>query len=118
MEQTEPTYPIKVVAGNSVNDFDPKLKQSYVQSWNLSFQRELDRSTVVDVRYVGNHAVGLWRQVNINEINIFENGFLDEFKVLLGKNREPGPKRHAGGNHWANFIEAVKTRNRSSVIIT
>jgi predicted dehydrogenase len=37
----------------------------------------------------------------------------DEFKVLLGKNREPGPKRHAGGNHWANFIEAVKTRNRA-----
>jgi hypothetical protein len=80
-EATTPTYPIPVGAGVSVNDFDPKLKMSYVQSWNLSFQREISRSTVLDVRYVGNHSVGLWRQSNINEINIFENHFLDEFKA-------------------------------------
>ena len=39
-------------------------------------QRELTRDTVLEVRYVGNHGTDLWRQVNINEINIFENGFL------------------------------------------
>jgi len=80
-EPNAPAYPLPVLSGNSVNDFDPNLRQGYVQSWNLSFQRELTRSTVLDVRYVGNHAVGLWRQVNLNEVNIFENGFLDEFKV-------------------------------------
>ena len=79
-EPAKPAYPIAVNAGNSVNDFDPNLKMGYVQSWNVSFQRELAKSTVIDVRYVGNHAVGLWRQVNLNEVNIFENGFLDEFK--------------------------------------
>ena len=36
---------------------------------------------MLDVRYVGNHSVGLWRQVNLNEVNIFENGFLNEFKA-------------------------------------
>lgn len=81
VEPAKPTYPLPVNSGQSVNDFDPNLRQGYVQSWNVSFQRELDRSTVLDVRYVGNHSVGLWRQVNINEVNIFENGFLDEFKV-------------------------------------
>jgi hypothetical protein len=80
-EPTKPTYPIAVNAGNSVNDFDPKLRMGYVQSWNLSFQREVSRSTVLDVRYVGNHSVGLWRQSNLNEVNIFENKFIDEFKV-------------------------------------
>jgi hypothetical protein len=80
-EPTKPTYPIPVNAGQSVNDFDPNLKMGYVQSWNLSFQRELAKSTVLDVRYVGNHAVGLWRQINLNEVNIFENGFLNEFKI-------------------------------------
>ncbi len=80
-EPVKPAYPIPVSAGNSVNEFDPNLKMSYVQSWNLSFQRELSHSTVLDVRYVGNHSVGLWRQVNLNEVNIFENGFLDEFKI-------------------------------------
>ncbi|HJZ99435.1 MAG TPA: TonB-dependent receptor [Candidatus Solibacter sp.] len=79
-EPVKPSYPIAVNAGNSVNDFDPNLKMGYVQSWNLSFQRELARSTVIDVRYVGNHSVGLWRRVDLNEVNIFENGFLDEFK--------------------------------------
>ena len=33
----------------------------YVQSWNFGFQRELDRNTVVDFRYTGNHGTDLWR---------------------------------------------------------
>ncbi len=78
-----PTYPIPVVAGNSVNEFDPNLRMGYVQSWTLSFQRELNQNTVLDVRYVGNHGVGLWRQSNLNEVNIFENGFADEFKIAM-----------------------------------
>jgi len=76
-----PSYPIPVLAGNGVNDFDPNLRMGYVQSWTLSFQRELANSTVLDLRYVGNHGVGLWRQSNLNEVNIFENGFLDEFNI-------------------------------------
>ena len=35
---------------------------------------------MLEVRYVGNHGTDLWRQVNINEVNIFENGFLSEFQ--------------------------------------
>ena len=30
------------------------------------------------------------------------------YKVYLGKNEEPGPERDAGGDHYANFIEAVR----------
>jgi predicted dehydrogenase len=37
----------------------------------------------------------------------------DEFRVLLGTRREPGPKRREAGNHFANFIEAVRSRNRA-----
>src|SRR5262249_4148746 len=66
-EPAKPTYPIPVNAGQSVNDFDPNLKMGYVQSWNIGLQRELSKSTVMEVRYVGNHGVGLWRQVNLNE---------------------------------------------------
>ena len=32
---------------------EPNLKMGYVQSWNLSLQRALDRNTVVDFRYIG-----------------------------------------------------------------
>ncbi len=50
-----------------------------MQSWSVGIQRQLSQDTVLEVRYVGNHGTGLWRQENINEVNIFENGFLNEF---------------------------------------
>ncbi|MGH9657208.1 MAG: hypothetical protein ACRD96_01625, partial [Bryobacteraceae bacterium] len=49
--------------------------------WSLSLQRELGQDMVIDLRYVGNHGTGLWRLVNLNEVNIVENGFLDEFRA-------------------------------------
>jgi Carboxypeptidase regulatory-like domain len=73
-----PQFPLTPSFTDSVNDFDPHLKLGYVQSWNVGYQRELSRNTVVEVRYTGNHGVSLWRQVNLNETNIYENGFLNE----------------------------------------
>ncbi len=78
---TTPIYPIPLASNISINEIDPTLRQAYVQNWVFSLQREIVKDTVLDVRYVGNHAVGLWRQLNLNEVNIFENGFLKEFQV-------------------------------------
>jgi hypothetical protein len=75
-----PSYPLQVVSGNGVFDFDPHLRPGYVQSWTLSVQREIFK-TAIDVRYVGNHGTSLWRRFNLNEVNIIENGFLDEFRL-------------------------------------
>ena len=76
-----PTYPIPASLNTSVNGFDPNLKLGYVQSWNIGFQRELTRNSVVEIRYVGNHGTDLWRQYNLNEVNIIENGFLNDFNI-------------------------------------
>ena len=78
---TTPSFPISAIAGNSVADFSPNMKVGYVQSWDLGFQRELTRDTVLEIRYVANHGTDLWRQINLNEVNVFENGFLNEFNV-------------------------------------
>jgi hypothetical protein len=67
--------------GIGPNAFIPNLKTPYVEQWSLSFQREIMRDTVVELRYVGNHGVKLFRQYDLNEVNIFENGFLQEFKA-------------------------------------
>jgi hypothetical protein len=75
-----PSYPLAIAAGSSVADFSPNLRTGYVQSWDIGLQREITRDTVLEVRYVGNHGTDLWRQVNLNEVNIFENGFLSEFQ--------------------------------------
>ena len=34
----------------------------------------------------------------------------DAYEVYLGQKREPGPKRKAGGDHFANFLKAVRSR--------
>ena len=70
-------------AGVSVNAFDPNLKVGYVQSYTFGLQRELTKDTVFEARFVGNHGTRLWRQIELNQVNINENGFLDEFKIAM-----------------------------------
>jgi hypothetical protein len=65
---------------NSFLSANPNLRTPYVQNWGLGIQRELGHNVALEVRYVGNHAVHLWRAFNLNEVNIFENGFLKEFQ--------------------------------------
>lgn len=66
--------------GVTLRTYSPNLKIGYVQSWQFGIQRELNPNTVLELRYVGNRGTRLWRGVNINEVNIFENGFLKEFE--------------------------------------
>lgn len=33
------------------------------------------------------------------------------YKVLLGRNQEPGPAKDAGGDHYKNFIDAVRAKD-------
>jgi hypothetical protein len=76
---TAPAFPIALTQSNSTNSFDPDLKTGTVHSFSFGYQRELDRNTVVEVRYVGNRGVDLQRQYNLNEFNTIENRFSEEF---------------------------------------
>jgi hypothetical protein len=76
-----PTYPFQGVVTDSANAFNPNLQLGYVQSWSFGIQREINRDTVIEARYVGNRGVKLWQQYNLNEVNLIENGFLNEFKL-------------------------------------
>ena len=76
-----PSYPMPGSVSNSVNVIDPNLKMPYVQSWAFGIQREVTRNTVLEVRYVGNHLSRQWTTENLNEINVVENGFLNEFQL-------------------------------------
>jgi hypothetical protein len=65
--------------GQASNAFDPNLRPPMVESWNAGIQRELTPNLVLELRYQANHGVGLTDSFNLNEVNIFENGFLNEF---------------------------------------
>jgi hypothetical protein len=65
--------------GNGLWAIDPNLATPYVQGWSFGIEREVTPNTAIEVRYAGNHAIKVFRAVDYNEVNIFENGFLQEF---------------------------------------
>lgn len=74
-----PVYPNTGLITDAVNTFTPNMKTGYVESWSFGIQREINSNTVFEARYVGNRGHQLWRQVDLNETNLYENGFLNEF---------------------------------------
>jgi len=65
--------------GNGLWAFDPNLRTPYVQQWSVGIEREISSNTAIEIRYAANHAVKIYRALDYNETNIFENGFLQEF---------------------------------------
>ncbi len=54
--------------------------------------------------------------------NIFfgPNGYVavegyDRYKSFLGKEQQPGPAKVEGGNNWANFIDALRSRDKGKL---
>ncbi len=66
-------------SGNNVQGLiDPNLRTPYVQQWNFGVQREW-KGIVFEGSYIGNHAVKLLRQIDFNQINVNQAGFLQDF---------------------------------------
>jgi hypothetical protein len=84
---TLPAYKVPLRASDnlSVNPFavigmvDPNLNRPYVQQYSIGVQHDL-KGTMIEARYVGNHVVGAYRAFDYNQVQIRENGFLDDFR--------------------------------------
>jgi Carboxypeptidase regulatory-like domain len=81
-----PVYPITNQPGgylisDAASIYDPNYKLPYVMSWSFGLQREITKNMAIEVRYVGNRGLRNRMNFNLNEINIVENGFLNEFKL-------------------------------------
>jgi hypothetical protein len=61
--------------------FSPDLRVPSAQTYQVGVQRSLGQRMAFEVRYVGSRSSGNWRTNNYNELNIVENGFLDEFRL-------------------------------------
>ncbi len=76
-----PTLPASTLTfGNSFFAMNPNIRQPYVENWNIGIERQINRGSAIEIRYVGNEAHHTWFSENLNEVNIQENGFLTEFK--------------------------------------
>jgi hypothetical protein len=58
---------------------NPNLRTPYVQQWNFSLENQW-KGVIFNTSYIGNHAVGLFRQIDLNQINVNQGGFLQDFK--------------------------------------
>jgi hypothetical protein len=66
-----------------------KRPAPYIQTFNFSVQHELMPRMTVQVSYVGTKGTGLFHNTELNEDNIFENGFLNAFNVTRAGGTAP-----------------------------
>lgn len=71
-----------VNAGNFFNTafaIDPNLQMQRNMEYSFGLQREIGFNTVVEVRYVGGRSNNMVRGIDINQVDIIKNGFLQDF---------------------------------------
>ncbi|HYG99772.1 MAG TPA: carboxypeptidase regulatory-like domain-containing protein [Terriglobales bacterium] len=83
---------------------DPKLKTPRTHMWGFSIQRELPRSMVLELNYLGRHGTSLFGGYDSNAHEIFKNGFLDAFNTV----------KNGGDSPLINALLAGKTANGSA----
>lgn len=85
---TVPTFPRPFTATNgaafsnfgTVFAVDPNLQTGRTQEYSFGIQREVGFQSVVEVRYVGSYSNNLIRAVDLNQVQIFNNGFFADFQ--------------------------------------
>lgn len=75
-----PQYPLTDVVTGDINLFDPDIQVPFADTWTVGLQRAISTNMAVEVRYVGTRSRDNWQVIDYNEVNIVENGFLDEFR--------------------------------------
>ncbi|MEK7855737.1 MAG: hypothetical protein AAB288_06580, partial [Acidobacteriota bacterium] len=55
---------------------DPNIEVPKIEQYSFGVQRELMDGLALEVRYVGSRSKSLVRGIDINQINIFNNGFV------------------------------------------
>lgn len=83
---------------------DPNLRAPKTNMWGLDIQRDIGKGIIVDIAYIGRKAWGLFGAYDINQVDIFRNGFLREYNIVA-----------AGGNSALfNQIYGPDTRRLST----
>jgi hypothetical protein len=100
----------------SFSGYDPNFVPPLVQNWNVSLERQLNRTMTLAVRYVGNITTHLTSGTGLNAANIFENGILDAFQVTqAGGNAALFDKLFNGLNLGLGAVNGTTVTGSASV---
>jgi len=88
LAQTPSTYQTTLNQSNlffqgagGVAAINPHIKQPYTESYTLGYQRQITSRSAIEIRYVGNRSIHDWLNLNYNEVNGLNNGFLQDFQA-------------------------------------
>ena len=70
------------VGTGSIRVIDPNLQTPYTHGWALSYQRALFRNTLFEIAYVGRRGEHLFGAYDVNQAEIFNNGFVEAFNTV------------------------------------
>ena len=105
-QATAPESQFTFQNSTGVNGLNPNIQQPYSESWNFGIQRGIGRTRAFEIRYNGNRTIHQWLHTNPNEVNIFENGFLQEFKQAQANLAANGGASFAGPTPLPIFTAA------------
>ncbi len=78
-------YPIAARPGR-IDDIGlmlPEISVGRARTFTASLLRSASESTTVEVRWVGTRGTPLWGVEDYNEIDVFQNGFYNEFRLAM-----------------------------------
>ncbi len=117
-------YPTKVSAmgGHFMFDDDQQTPNDLVAMFEFE-EGSKKKFLVFEVRHwMTNHEAGLGEKGDPNTIgNTFygSKGYLvfdgPGYRTYLGKEQQPGPARAEGGKHFANFLNAMRSRKQAEL---
>ena len=61
---------------------DSEFQSPLTHGWALSYQREVFKGNVMEVAYIGRRAENLFGAYDVNQAEIFSNGFLEAFNIV------------------------------------
>ncbi|MDZ4858813.1 MAG: Gfo/Idh/MocA family oxidoreductase [Candidatus Hydrogenedentes bacterium] len=103
------------MGGKYLWDDDKETPNFITTSFHYPDAGEMGKQLVFEVRpWISNDEGG----ANIGVLIYGKEGYMvipsySKYETFLGEKKEPGPSGDKGGDHWANFLEAVTTRDAS-----
>jgi hypothetical protein len=76
-------------SSNAIHVVDSNMVTPKAHQWGLSIQREIGWRTVIELNYLGRRGVNLFGGYNVNQAEIFSNGFLEAFNVVKAGGESP-----------------------------
>lgn len=113
---------VQAMGGHFVFDDDQETPNTLVATFEFPAAKDAEKKMLVfEVRHWITNPEGEGKEpCNVGVLFYGSEGYMTipsygSYYTFLGKKKEPGPKGNAGGDHFANFIQAVRSRKKEEL---